>query len=370
MAPRGASVELTIDVPGLEPPARGQVPTPDDWITSEDWLGSWPPPFDVVRGEHYRGEALLRLVGSDGGEPAVVPVELRLIREPENSYDANALRVETGGAHVGYIAKELAAVVSPVFDAAAVVSCRYAGVIVGGFEWQSAHQVYVWLDRRLGEGPDLEIRPEFVFAIPVWPPEDLMPTWPTVERFYAHDREISSAWSDRDLERVARLSQECREMLPAFVAEATAQRENEAALLSPILDDPTVPEDLRNEWAEAARANAERPLVPHLSAIEFGGQIFSAVGNRPALEEFRSAVAAEPQLSNLLPEVDEHIERLELIERVLAWVAANPGAIQKDLHAVIPADKKEIQYACYLAAMVGRLKRTKAGSSYALEVTA
>lgn len=368
MASRGAFVELRVEEPGVEPAVRARVETPDDWISSEDWLGSWPPPFDVVRGEFYRADALLELVGSNSGDWSAMPVELQLIREPDNSYDANALRVEVGGAHIGYVAKELAAVVSPTFDAAGVVSSRYAGVIVGGFEWQASYQAYIWLDRRLGQGPDLEIPADLVFAIPVWPPVEVEPKWPAIERLYALDGGIEPIWRSRDLQRVAELAKECQEILPAFVAEAKEQREDSAALLRSVAENPNVPEDLRNQAAESVRAGLERPLLKHLNAIEFGGQVFAAIGDRAALQELRSAVAAEPELSELLPAVDEQIDRLDLIEEILARVAANPGAIQKDLHAVIPADKQAIQYACYLAAMAGRLKRTKRGSSYALEL--
>jgi hypothetical protein len=367
MAPRGTYAELRVEVPGIESAVRAQVQTPEDWVTAEDWRTSWAPPFDVVRGEAYRSEALLALVGSDSGQASVRPVELQLIRESDNSYDGNAVRVETGGVLVGYIARELAALVSPTFDAAGAVSCRYPGVIVGGFSWQSARQVYIWLDRRLGDGPDLAIPPELVFAIPVWPPDAAAedPKWPTTEQFYAVDNAIESAWSDRDLNRVAELVKQCVEMLPAFVAEAKAQRESATAQLRALAREPGLPEDFWSVMVEGTDADS---LLRHLNAIDYGGQVLAAIGDRAGLEELRSAIAAEPELAELLPAADQQLGVLDLIEQILAWVAAHPGAIQKDLHTVIPADKEAIRLACYLADMGGRLKRSKRGSSYELQV--
>ena len=65
-----------------------------------------------------------------GGEPC------RIVPEPDNKYDPNALAVHVSHNgtiyHVGYIPKELAAEIAPHLDGEAII-CSIAG-ITGGFQ--------------------------------------------------------------------------------------------------------------------------------------------------------------------------------------------------------------------------------------------
>lgn len=41
---------------------------------------------------------------------------VRLVREPDNKFDANAVKVVLGGEHIGYLPRETAAVLAPRLD--------------------------------------------------------------------------------------------------------------------------------------------------------------------------------------------------------------------------------------------------------------
>jgi hypothetical protein len=84
-----------------------------------------------VAGESHYQEALRTIAG-----PGEVrhETEARLVREPDNPHDANAVRVEIAGAKVGYLPRALAEAWSPRMDELAsrrrVGACE--ATIVGG----------------------------------------------------------------------------------------------------------------------------------------------------------------------------------------------------------------------------------------------
>ena len=63
-----------------------------------------------VAGARHHTEALAAAELAPGS-----PLELR--REPDNEHDANAIAVHAGGAHVGFVARELAAALAGELDA-------------------------------------------------------------------------------------------------------------------------------------------------------------------------------------------------------------------------------------------------------------
>jgi single-stranded-DNA-specific exonuclease len=69
---------------------------------------------------------------------------VRLCREPRNPYDRNAIRVENGrGEQIGYIRRELAAVLAPSLDAVEGVLPADVIALVGGDEPGYAHGVRI-----------------------------------------------------------------------------------------------------------------------------------------------------------------------------------------------------------------------------------
>lgn len=74
-----------------------------------------------------RQETIAKLVGN---EPC------RLVPEPENPYDVNAIAVhvatENGVKHIGYLKRELAATVAPLMEGESLM-CKI-DAITGGFE--------------------------------------------------------------------------------------------------------------------------------------------------------------------------------------------------------------------------------------------
>lgn len=55
--------------------------------------------------------------------------ELQLEREPDNQYDAYAIKVLASGEHIGYIEKEHAAFIAPDMDDGADTTCTVTGFI-------------------------------------------------------------------------------------------------------------------------------------------------------------------------------------------------------------------------------------------------
>src|ERR1700749_1119528 len=86
-----------------------------DWIDREAWR-AWEAPSNHIAGESSYAKALRKLVGPECDQGYCVFTAVELIREPRNRYDANALRAEVRGKHIGYLRKEIAAQLAPVLD--------------------------------------------------------------------------------------------------------------------------------------------------------------------------------------------------------------------------------------------------------------
>ena len=105
-----------------------------------------------VAGESHYQDALRAIAGA--GEVRH-ETEARLIREPENEYDPNAIRVEIDGRKVGYLPRDLAPAWGPRLDELA--SRRRVGgceaTIVGGAD--TALGVFLRLPDPHGDEDDL-----------------------------------------------------------------------------------------------------------------------------------------------------------------------------------------------------------------------
>jgi hypothetical protein len=147
---------------------------PSNWSSSGLWR-SWEAPLNVVRGESHRQEALHAMCGSPRAQGYLVPVETNLRREPTNPVDKNAIRVEVRGEHVGYVAREIAAQMSPALDKAKCREFAVAGIIRGGSPHAPSFGLHLWLGRRLSPGPQIQFDDSFYhhgdFVI-AWPPRE------------------------------------------------------------------------------------------------------------------------------------------------------------------------------------------------------
>lgn len=145
----------------------------EDWQTADEWL-TWEPPLNIVRGEQHRRQAFDEVFGTDADGVFVLAM-VELVREPTNEHDPNAIRVERNGAHLGYVAKELAAIWAPLVAAAGDPHVVLPGVVRGGGKLVS-HGLHLWPHRRLTPAPTFDLDES-----------DYDVSWPPVELGRRHD---------------------------------------------------------------------------------------------------------------------------------------------------------------------------------------
>jgi hypothetical protein len=139
-----------------------------EWSTSDDWR-DWDAPRNLIRGESNYLPALRKLCGGGPRDSGyLIPVDVDLVRDPGNPYDRNAWRAEVGNHVVGYLAREVAAQLSPPADAAGCRGFRVCGLIRGGSSDTPFVGVHVWLDRRLTTGVEITFADEVGEVN--WPP--------------------------------------------------------------------------------------------------------------------------------------------------------------------------------------------------------
>lgn len=146
---------------------------PVDWIESGIW-NSWGSPLNAVRGESLRQDELWSLCAGDKPPERgyTICVEATIRREPTNPVDRNALRVEVNGMHVGYLAREIAARVSPGLDRAGCKHFVVPAVLRGGGAEAPSLGLHVWLDKRVSAGPNIAVSRQLADAFWVpWPPD-------------------------------------------------------------------------------------------------------------------------------------------------------------------------------------------------------
>lgn len=346
----GASVTLRV---GPMPEVGPIADTPADW--SESGVGAeWEPPLWAVAGESHHRESFDALLGptADG----LYPTTATLVRDPANQHDPNAIKVEVDAKLVGYIKKELAAVLAAPLDDAGSRTLLVPAVVFADQQQDSRH-VWLWLRRRLSDGPDLPIPVEFANANEVSPPgeDEADESDPIISRFHELDYDTDKAWSERDLDRLLRDTREIFAIIDEYVA--AVRREDDALRASMReIDESLVPEE-------------PRQALSSLHALRNAGPVLAGMGRHPELIAMREALD-RVSAGHLLGEVDGHLDQERLCEKVLAYVSANPDVVQKDLFSILGEDKTGVSTACWLLALVGRLDRTKRGSSYALRSTA
>ncbi len=97
---------------------------------------------EVVGESHYKPE-LFKLAGRRRRDAADIPIVAVLVREPDNRYDSNAVKVVVNGYHVGYLGRADAAAYAPLLDrllATDGVHGACPGRIIGGWlrTWDEA----------------------------------------------------------------------------------------------------------------------------------------------------------------------------------------------------------------------------------------
>jgi hypothetical protein len=94
---------------------------------------------------------------------------VRLVRDPENHVDPNAIRAEVQGVLVGHLRRHLAAQIDPALDAARIREFHVPGLLRGGSTSAPHVGCHVWLDRCLtDDGPVIELPREDEWQAP-WP---------------------------------------------------------------------------------------------------------------------------------------------------------------------------------------------------------
>ena len=125
---------------------------PIDWVQSELWR-SWDRPANLIRGESRRQDVFRRRWSISPTAQHWEPVAVDLIREPKNPVDQNAIRAELDGEQIGYLAREVAQIYSPLLDRVGRSHFTVAGVVCGGSADAPSFGLHVWLDKRLSEAP-------------------------------------------------------------------------------------------------------------------------------------------------------------------------------------------------------------------------
>lgn len=94
----------------------------------------------------------------------------------------------------------------------------------------------------------------------------------------------------------------------------------------------------------------------------------AAMGDRNGLTAMRGSLISKAGLEECLAEIDGYLAAEESTARIVEFVTANPGTLQKELFVRLDADKQSVQFACHMLATVGRMQRAKQGTSYALTI--
>lgn len=341
---RGAGGDGVSEVSPPRPdlPTAGLAPAnaEPDWIASRAW-SDWEPPADVVRGEFYRADVVEGIAGpSDGGRIEQLAMA-SLLREPTNDHDQHAIRVEISDQHVGYVAAELAAWISPVMDELGCPVFAVAAMISRDAYVPDAPQVYLWLGRRLTPGPEIEIPLSVKEALGEHPPVSSA-RWveskgPAIDTYFGLRDQIEGAWAARDFAFVARAFRETVEILDAVVAEVLAQ--------------------------EGVFWTSLPPAIAH------GGSCMALFGDRAGLARMHSVLEANEELRQWLGTADEAIADEGLSRVVQDYVGEHPGVLQKDLHGLLDCDKAGVGRVCWMLSQAGRLERVKTGTSYAVRLS-
>lgn len=138
-----------------------------DWIEARAWL-NWEAPRNYVAGEASYLTALRALTGPPCESGYCIPVVVRLVREPRNPYDSNAIRAEVGGTCIGYLRRHLAGQIAPALDRSRVREFEVAGLLRGGSTSAPNVGCHIWLDRAMCSRVAITLPPDDEWTVP-WP---------------------------------------------------------------------------------------------------------------------------------------------------------------------------------------------------------
>ena len=155
--------------PQREPFVLADANVPIDWRESGVWR-KWSAPRSIIAGESHYMAALQKLTGPLREQGYLLPVCVLLHREPENPYDANAIRAEVELRHCGYIARGLAKAISPLLDSYGIKTFLVPGILRGGSFEAPNIGVQIWIDKRIAAGPEISM--SSTADCSPWPPYD------------------------------------------------------------------------------------------------------------------------------------------------------------------------------------------------------
>ena len=141
------------------------------WKSELTWL-EWDPPCNWIAGESRYPEAFAQLAGEPRDDGYLVPVEVLLEREPQNSFDENAIVASVAGLKVGYISRDVAAAVAPALDRAGAASIVVCGIIRGGYTPRPNFGVHIWLDKHPQPSVQIGLTTDGVGQVGAWPPDE------------------------------------------------------------------------------------------------------------------------------------------------------------------------------------------------------
>lgn len=169
-----------------------------DWLDSDSWRG-WEAPCNLIRGEHYRLQSLEKLAGTPRPGGYLIPCVVTFVRESQNPHDSNAIRALVALDQVGFMAKEIAAQLSPLLDRAGCSEFGLAGLIRGGSHDFQNLGVHVWPTRRLTPAPIIDIEPSAGFQVR-WPPQQWEgdPSFATSTETSTGDRDLPGQSESKD----------------------------------------------------------------------------------------------------------------------------------------------------------------------------
>jgi hypothetical protein len=151
--PRFGSVRSAMRVFGLPRRSRddtarlGAPGSAPSWAAGEAWRAEWEAPRNWIHSEGEQIATLAALTGPPSARGYLIPVDVMLEREPRNPDDPDAVRAYVGGRHVGYLARSIAAQVSPAMAEAETMRIIVPGVVRGGRLTASHVGVHIWFGR-------------------------------------------------------------------------------------------------------------------------------------------------------------------------------------------------------------------------------
>lgn len=165
-----------------------------------------------------------------------------------------------------------------------------------------------------------------------------------LDAYYMQLERIEAAKKHRDFDTMLRMAVETCERLGSFV---DAWREEELEIFDGVLPD---------DWFRIQS-------IPAITAI---CQLAPCRLDEQHLQETLRQLDERPQLGRFAGEVEDALGRLELARRVYDVIEAEPGVKQSGLGKRLGADSGLVREILYWAELDGRVRREKAGSTYAL----